>query len=285
MIIFDSIAYEKYSKIRKHFEKKGIKCLKISDINPEERYDEVLCVFSVVLSFFDIDAYEFLRSQKIFKKLSIILTVERSQSSGKLLNSSIATAWVHSLSGPRVKVMQVLAAIYEKDEDYLSTLIDSQLFPQSQPSKKEYTIYTDGSCLGNPGCGGWAAVVCCDGKTTNLTGGTFDTTNNRMEIMAALRALESIKEPSKIEIFSDSAYLVNAFELGWLEQWKNSRWRNSDKVLVKNIDLWQKIDALVNFHEVKFSKVKGHADVELNNLCDKLAVAESKKMQKLHDED
>lgn len=284
MIIFDNIAYKKYTKIRKSFEKKGIKCLKISDLNPEERHNNALCIFSVVLSFFDTDAYEFLRSQKIFKSLSIILTVERSQSSGKLLNSNIATAWVHALVGPRVKVMQVLAAVYEKDEDYLTSLINKQIFPQAEPCKKEYTIYTDGSCLGNPGCGGWAAVIINNGKQTNLSGGMYDTTNNRMEIMAALKALESIKEPSKIEIFSDSAYLVNAFELGWLEQWKNSRWRNSDKVLVKNIDLWQKIDALINFHEVKFSKVKGHADVELNNLSDKLAVAESKKMQKLHDE-
>lgn len=285
MIIFDSIAYEKYSKLRKTLEKKGISCVKISDINPEQKYDDALCVFSLVLSFFDTDAFEFLRSQKNFKTLSIILTVERSYASGRLLSSSVATDWVHALVGPRVKVMQVIAAIYEKDTEYLYSLIENHMFPKDTKKKQVYEIYTDGSCLGNPGCGGWAAVIKTGGKTTELTGGVYNTTNNRMEIMAALKALESIKEPSKVVIYSDSAYLVNAFELGWLEQWKQSRWRNSDRVLVKNIDLWQKIDELVSFHDVKFSKVKGHADVKLNNLCDRLAVEESRKMQSLHEDD
>ncbi len=145
---------------------------------------------------------------------------------------------------------------------------------------KKVTIYTDGACSGNPGVGGWGAILMYANKSKEISGAEDSTTNNRMELMAPINALKLLKEPCKVNLYSDSAYLVNAFINGWLESWKANNWRGADKKEVKNIDLWQEIDRLCNIHSVNFIKVKGHADNQFNNRCDTLAttaVAELKK--------
>lgn len=138
---------------------------------------------------------------------------------------------------------------------------------------KEVTIYTDGACSGNPGNGGWGAVLMYGSKKKEISGGEQNTTNNRMELTAVIQALTLLKEPCKVNLFSDSAYVVNAFLQGWIDSWKNNGWKGSDKKQVKNLDLWLELDRLCNIHQVTFIKVKGHADNEYNNRCDTLATS------------
>lgn len=137
---------------------------------------------------------------------------------------------------------------------------------------KEVKLYTDGACSGNPGPGGYGAILIYNGIEKEISGGEKDTTNNKMEIMAVIKGLEILKEPCKVTVYSDSAYVVNTIEKGWIYSWKKNNWRKSDKSQVKNIELWEKMLDLMNIHEVEFIKVKGHSDNEYNNRCDKLAV-------------
>lgn len=132
-------------------------------------------------------------------------------------------------------------------------------------------IYTDGACSGNPGPGGWGAILMYQGNKKEMSGGAKQTTNNIMELTAALEALKQLKFPCEVELYSDSAYLVNAFNQKWIEGWKKKNWTNSSKEPVKNKEIWQELDKLTNIHKVKFIKVKGHADNEYNNRCDELA--------------
>lgn len=138
---------------------------------------------------------------------------------------------------------------------------------------KKVTIYTDGACSGNPGNGGWGAVLMYNGRKKEISNGERNTTNNRMELTAVIEALKLLKEPCIVDLYSDSAYVVNAFINGWLEDWKTKNWKGSDKKPVKNQDLWQELDRLCNIHKVNFIKVKGHADNEYNNRCDTLATS------------
>ncbi len=141
-------------------------------------------------------------------------------------------------------------------------------------------IYTDGACSGNPGPGGWGAVLRYGDKTREISGYAAATTNNRMEIMAAVAALEALKRPCQVELFSDSAYLVNAWQKGWLDSWQKNGWRTAQKKPVENQDLWQRLLAAAGRHQVSWHKVKGHAENPWNNRCDELAVAEVKRRQK-----
>ena len=136
---------------------------------------------------------------------------------------------------------------------------------------KKVIIYTDGACSGNPGPGGWGAVLIYEGTKKEVSGGSKETTNNIMEITAVVEALKLLKYPCEVEVYSDSAYVVNTFEKNWIEKWKKNGWKNSQKEDVKNKELWKELDALCKIHKVKFVKVKGHADNELNNRCDELA--------------
>lgn len=147
-------------------------------------------------------------------------------------------------------------------------------------NKKNVIIYTDGACSGNPGPGGYAAILIYNGIEREISGGEANTTNNKMEILAVLSALEMLKEPCNVTIYSDSAYVVNAVEKGWLSSWKKSNWIKSDKKKVKNIELWEKMLEFLDIHDIKFVKVKGHSDNEYNNRCDKLAVLEREKIVK-----
>lgn len=136
----------------------------------------------------------------------------------------------------------------------------------------EVTIYTDGACSGNPGKGGWGAILIFGDVEKQISGASGNTTNNQMELTGPIEALKLLKRPCKVKLFSDSAYLVNAFEKGWIYNWQKNGWKTADKKDVKNRELWQKIYDFTLIHKIEWIKVKGHADNKYNNLCDKLAV-------------
>lgn len=142
------------------------------------------------------------------------------------------------------------------------------------PAPKSVTLYTDGACSGNPGPGGWGALLQWNGSERELSGGERETTNNRMEMLAIVEGLRALKEPCRVTVYSDSAYVVNAINQRWIAGWKRNGWKTSGKTPVKNQDLWQAMLAEIERHAaVEFVKVKGHADDERNNRVDRLAVA------------
>ncbi len=149
---------------------------------------------------------------------------------------------------------------------------------------KTVRIYTDGACSGNPGPGGWGAILVCGGKEKELSGGESPTTNNRMELTAAIRALKALKYPCRVELFSDSSYLVNAMTKGWLENWISRGWKKADKSPVINPDLWRELIEAAAPHEISWHWVKGHAGNELNERCDRLAVGQINKLSEAEGE-
>ena len=144
---------------------------------------------------------------------------------------------------------------------------------------KTVTLYTDGACSGNPGPGGWGAILEYMGHEKELSGGEKNTTNNRMELTAVIRALQALKEPCTVELYSDSKYVIDALEKGWAVGWKKRGWIKSDKKPALNPDLWDTLLTLVDMHDVRYHWVKGHASNPKNNRCDELAVAEWKKLK------
>lgn len=136
---------------------------------------------------------------------------------------------------------------------------------------KHVDIYTDGACRGNPGRGGWGAILVFGGIEKELSGGEAMTTNNRMELMGAICALEALKEPCEVTLTSDSKYLTDAINKGWLESWKAKGWKKADKSPVLNPELWQRLDGLLNIHKVTFVWVHGHRGHVYNERCDVLA--------------
>ena len=143
---------------------------------------------------------------------------------------------------------------------------------------RKVTIYTDGACSGNPGPGGWGAILMYGKSKKELSGGEVSTTNNRMELTAVIKALEALKEPCEVMLYTDSQYVANAINLGWLESWKSKGWKRKGGE-VKNLDLWITLVPLLEKHKVTFEWVKGHSDNEYNNRCDELAVMESRKFR------
>ena len=139
------------------------------------------------------------------------------------------------------------------------------------------TIYTDGACSGNPGPGGWGAILSYKGAEKALSGGAAQTTNNRMELTAVIEALRLLKEPCVVELYSDSKYVIDALKKGWARSWQQRGWVKSDKKPALNPDLWEQLLPLIAAHDVRYHWVKGHAENEYNNRCDELAVAESRK--------
>ncbi len=139
------------------------------------------------------------------------------------------------------------------------------------------TIYTDGACSGNPGPGGFAAVLLdSHGRRREISGGFRNTTNNRMELLGVISALEALKRPCDVTLFSDSEYVVNAVTKGWLKSWRAKGWKKSDKQPVKNIDMWERLIPLLEEHNIEFRWTKGHAGNPENERCDELAVVASK---------
>jgi len=144
---------------------------------------------------------------------------------------------------------------------------------------KIVTIYTDGACSGNPGPGGWGAILRYKETEKELSGGASDTTNNRMELTAVIEALALLKESCVVELYSDSKYVIDGLSKGWAKGWQKRGWIKSDKKPALNPDLWERLLALTDRHEMHYHWVKGHAENEKNNRCDQMAVAESKKFQ------
>lgn len=142
---------------------------------------------------------------------------------------------------------------------------------------KQVDVYTDGSCSGNPGPGGWGAILLYKGLEKELSGGARQTTNNQMELTGAISALSALKEPCRVTLYTDSRYIVNAINQKWLENWKKRGWKKADKSPVLNRELWEALDGQLSRHQVTFVWVKGHADNPYNNRCDQLAVAQTKK--------
>ncbi len=154
--------------------------------------------------------------------------------------------------------------------------------------KKIVDIYTDGACSGNPGSGGYGTILRYKDATGNyhekeLTAGFKDTTNNRMELMAVIVGLEALKKPCKIKIYSDSKYIIDAFEQKWIDNWQRNNWKSANKKPVKNVDLWTRLLAAMEKHEIELIWIKGHAGHEFNERCDRLAVASSKSDNLLDD--
>ena len=143
---------------------------------------------------------------------------------------------------------------------------------------KKIEIYTYGACSGNPGPGGWGAVLRYKGIEKELSGGEQNTTNNRMELTAVIKALQALKEPCIITLYTDSKYVSDAFNQGWIYSWMKKDWKKSDGKPVMNRELWQQLYALWKQHDITLVWVKGHADNYYNNRCDELAVAQSKRM-------
>ncbi|AEG59461.1 ribonuclease HI [Desulforamulus ruminis] len=143
-------------------------------------------------------------------------------------------------------------------------------------SDKEVIIYTDGACSGNPGPGGYGAVMLYQGHRRELSAGFRDTTNNRMEIMAAIASLEALKEKCSVTLYTDSQYLVNAMEKGWAKKWRANGWMRNKKEPALNPDLWERLLTLCQYHKVKFLWVRGHSGNPENERCDQLAVEASK---------
>jgi ribonuclease HI len=137
---------------------------------------------------------------------------------------------------------------------------------------KQITIYTDGACSGNPGPGGWGAVLIYEGHEKDLNGGEAATTNNRMELMAAIASLESLKEPCQVTLYTDSNYVKNGI-MQWIHGWKKNGWKTSDKKPVKNVELWQRLEAATHIHQIEWRWVKGHNGDVMNERADALARA------------
>ena len=142
---------------------------------------------------------------------------------------------------------------------------------------KQVTIYTDGACSGNPGPGGWGAILEWNGREKELSGGERETTNNRMELSGVIFALSALKEPCAVDLYTDSKYVFDAVDKGWVYTWRKNGWRKADKKPALNVDLWERLLPLLETHRVTWHWVKGHAENEKNNRCDSLAVAQSRK--------
>ena len=141
---------------------------------------------------------------------------------------------------------------------------------------KTVTLYTDGACSGNPGPGGWGAILEYQGHEKELSGGEANTTNNRMELTAVIKGLQALKEPCIVELYSDSKYVIDALEKGWAYSWQKNGWRKADKKPALNPDLWETLLALTRQHTMHYHWVKGHADNPKNNRCDQMAVEQTK---------
>jgi len=144
---------------------------------------------------------------------------------------------------------------------------------------KTVTLYTDGACSGNPGPGGWGAILAYMGHEREFSGGEDDTTNNRMELTAVIEGLSKLKEPCIVELYSDSKYVIDGLQKGWAEGWKKRGWIKADKKPALNPDLWEKLLNLTQIHQMRYHWVKGHAENPKNNRCDELAVSQWKRIR------
>lgn len=178
-----------------------------------------------------------------------------------------------TVSGTELKLRVAgIEGIYSnEDAARNASKISKQSDVNTQNKVLTANIYTDGACKGNPGPGGWGAIIVVDGKEIELCGGETSTTNNRMELIAVIEALSYLTSPCNITLTSDSKYVIDAIEKGWLANWKNNGWQKADKTPVANVELWKQLLLLLDKHNVSFVWIKGHAGHKYNERCDKLA--------------
>lgn len=234
--------------------------------------EKIVFVSRLNLDFFPAKFIEMLSYLKLNNLTNIKIEVILVE--GLIDNSKMAVEWLNELNNKGFNIKLIAELDSEDFKAKINNLISMNTFEQKKEQNNEVTIYTDGACSGNPGAGGWGAVLIGAGKQKEISGFDPLTTNNQMELTAVIKALELLKVSCNVKLYSDSAYVVNAINQNWLFNWKNNNWLGADKKPVKNIELWQKLDNLLNKHSVEFIKVKGHADNELNNRCDKLATGE-----------
>ena len=237
------------------------------------KFENVYLFVAIKNSFANFDVQNFIINNKL--KLNIIVVCNK-----KNMAEPFVT-WIKSLIHyTKVDYNISTITMYSTLEEDLKLIGEIISNKPVKKAKENVTIYTDGACSGNPGPGGWGAILICENHVKEISGYDDDTTNNRMELIAVIKALKMLKKKCNVELFSDSAYVVNAINDKWIDGWKNKNWKNSDKEQVKNIELWQELDNLISFHNVTFNKVKGHADDDLNNRCDELATQEIAKHRK-----
>ncbi len=266
------------------------------DFKPTE--DDVYVFEALKLSFVSEDFFKFvnhLTDNKIFSVDFKVVLIEDFNQNGKIVidwcraifdsfgvNLKVVAEIDRQTTGEELclAVKTILASEKRKLLGEIKQAMQSaKVSPMNEKVeiKDSVVIYTDGACSGNPGAGGWGAVLIYGHNKKEISGFEEDTTNNRMELTAVIRALSLLKQKCNVELFSDSAYVVNAIKNNWLDNWKVNGWVGADKKPVKNIELWKELDSLLQTHNVNFNKVKGHSDNELNNRCDELATGEIKK--------
>ena len=275
MVLFDNLSMQNSKELIEKLKNAKISIYNIHDL--PKTSESLYCVLSLEKDFLCEDAFGFIKNIDNNFNLKIIL-VSSNLKVSEISNSQFVLGWIKEISKTYNKKIEIIAEVDINDIDNIYQIITKNNKKNQTKEDNFVTIYTDGSCSGNPGPGGWGAILMSEGKMKEISGGENETTNNRMEILAVIKALEMLKKPCKVELFSDSAYVVNAFEQNWIGSWKANNWKNSSKSPVKNLDLWKILDNLTQIHEVHFNKVKGHADNEFNNRCDELAVMETNKI-------
>lgn len=275
LILFDGLSKNEQEIMSSAKSNSKTDCFKLSefallDLN---NYKKITIYTGLFLNFVSKDFLDLVESLVKNNSKKVQIDVIFVENLGE--NAKIAIDWLNSINEKYSLKFSVKA---EMDwNDFIQSFKSNEKKEAENFDVKKdnnVTIYTDGACSGNPGPGGWGAILFHGSHKKEISGFEANTTNNRMEITAVIRALEMLKAPCTVELYSDSAYVVNAIKLGWLENWKNNGWIGSDKKPVKNIEYWKRLDELMNIHQVNFNKVKGHADNEFNNRCDELATGE-----------
>lgn len=266
LILVDELSIDEFYVIKAAKESPTSVVNKVSDAAAKDLilYDKITVYAGLELGFVSSKLLSFIceiEKNNISISLDVVIVSKLGE------NTKFVAEWMCSM----VSKFRITAEISRENlKDELAGLLKPE-------TENKVTIYTDGACSGNPGAGGWGAILMTKNKTKEISGFDPNTTNNKMELLAVIEALKLLKAPCKVELYSDSAYVVNAMNLGWLDNWKNNGWKGSDKKEVKNIELWKQLDSLLAVHSVNFIKVKGHADNKFNNRCDELATGEISK--------
>lgn len=272
LVLFDNIDAENINALKnsKPYENAEFFSVETVDVSSLSNYEKIDLFVGLTLNFFSQNFMSFvgeLNKAKFNERINILIVESLSD------NAKPAIDWLLLCNSSFELNLSVVGELSKETfADDLASL--ENRFDKSNIAENKVVIYTDGACSGNPGAGGWGAILMTDSKAKEISGFDAETTNNKMELTAVIKALELLKKPCTVDLYSDSAYVVNALNLGWLENWKANGWKGSDKKSVKNIELWQALDNLLAVHNVNFIKVKGHADNKFNNRCDELATGE-----------